>query len=384
MTQTIAQKLLEWYDKNHRDLPWRVAPARILAGEKPDPYRVWLSEIMLQQTVVETVKAYFVFFTKTWPTVEALAAADEEDILKAWAGLGYYSRARNLKKCANLVVAQYKGQFPQSIQQLEALPGIGRYTSAAIAAIAFGRPEAVVDGNVERVFTRVFALETPVVKAKAQLYQLVSEALSQTRPGDFAQSCMDLGATICTPRNPKCGICPLQKNCQGFAGGNPQRFPVKLAKPLKPLCFGAAYIAMNSDGAVLLTKRKDKGLLAGMTGVPTSGWDSRQDGASDLSDAPFGGDWQECGSIKHVFTHFELSLKVYRQVVGNRTEMIRQPHGDDTESARAAHGSNARPDYWWSSPHDLPHEALPTVMKKAIELALPNATRKLGDSLLLS
>ncbi len=376
MAQRIAQKLLEWYDVNHRDLPWRVAPSLILAGEKPDPYRVWLSEIMLQQTVVETVKTYFSFFTKTWTSLEALAGADEEDILKAWAGLGYYSRARNLKKCANLVVSQYAGQFPQSIQQLAALPGIGCYTSAAIAAIAFGRPETVVDGNVERVFTRLFAIESPVIKAKAQIYQLVSETLSQSRPGDFAQSCMDLGATVCTPRNPKCGICPLHENCRGFAGGNPQRFPVRLAKPLKPLRFGAAYIAVNSQGAVLLTKRNDKGLLAGMTGVPTTNWNSRQDGASDLSAAPFGGDWLDCGSIKHVFTHFELSLNVYRQIFGKRPDMIQQPYGGDTESTRAAHGSNARPDYWWSSLHDLPNEALPSVMKKAIELALPNATRK--------
>ena len=373
MAQEIAQKLLAWYDVNHRELPWRTGPARIAKGEMPDPYKVWLSEIMLQQTVVETVKSYFAFFTKTWPTVGALAAADEEDILKAWAGLGYYSRARNLKKCANRIVLEYAGQFPQSIQQLEALPGIGRYTAGAIAAIAFGLPEPVVDGNVERVFTRLFAIETPVIKAKAQLYQLVSEALSRTRPGDFAQSCMDLGATVCTPRNPKCGVCPLRENCQGLAMGEPQSFPIKLAKPLKPLRFGAAYIAINSDGSVLLTKRKDKGLLAGMTGVPTTNWDSRQDGASDTSEAPFGGDWEDCGSIKHVFTHFELNLKVYRQVIENHAP-----------TARERYGNNARPEHWWSSAHELPNEALPSVMKKAIELALPHATRKFGDSLLLA
>jgi A/G-specific adenine glycosylase len=383
MAQEIAQKLPAWYDVNHRELPWRTGPALIAKGEKPDPYRVWLSEIMLQQTVVETVKTYFAFFTKTWPTIHALAAADEEDILKAWAGLGYYSRARNLKKCAVQVETQHGGKFPQSIQALEALPGIGRYTASAIMAIAFGHPEPVVDGNVERVFTRLFAIETPVIKAKAQLYQLVSEALSQTRPGDFAQSCMDLGSAICTPRSPKCGLCPLSDICAGYASGEPQRFPIKLAKPLKPLRFGAAYIAVDSDGAVLLTKREDKGLLAGMTGVPTTKWNSRQDGATDLSEAPLAGDWQECGSIAHVFTHFELSLKVYRNAVGNRTEPIRRAPEDDAETARNAHGDSAAAiwtplgnEFWWSSPADLPNEALPTVMKKAIEAAVKGATKK--------
>lgn len=383
MSQAIAQKLLGWYDKNHRELLWRVAPADIAKGEWPDPYRVWLSEIMLQQTVVETVKTYFAFFTKTWPTIQALAAADEEDILKAWAGLGYYSRARNLKKCANLVVVQYAGEFPQSIQALEALPGIGRYTASAIMAIAFGRAEPVVDGNVERVFTRLFAIETPVMKAKAQLYQLVSEALSKSRPGDFAQACMDLGSAVCTPRNPKCGLCPLNKTCAGFASGEPQRFPVKLAKPLKQLRFGAAYVAVDSEGAVLLVKREDKGLLAGMTGVPTTGWNSRQDGATDLSEAPMAGDWQECGCITHVFTHFELSLKVYRNAVGNRPETARRAREDDTETVRNAHGDSAEAirtppgnEFWWSSPADLPNEALPTVMKKAIEAAVKGATKR--------
>jgi A/G-specific adenine glycosylase len=374
MAHEIAQKLLKWYDVNHRELPWRTGPADIAKGIKPDPYHVWLSEIMLQQTVVETVKTYFAFFTRTWPTIHALAAADEEDILKAWAGLGYYSRARNLKKCAGLVVAQHEGKFPQSIQGLEVLPGIGRYTASAIMAIAFGKAEPVVDGNVERVFTRLFAIETPVIRAKAHLYQLVSGALSETRPGDFAQSCMDLGSAICTPRNPKCGLCPLSDICAGYASGQPQRFPIKLAKPLKPLRFGAAYIAVDSDGAVLLTKRNDKGLLAGMTGVPTTKWDSRQDGATDLSEVPMAGDWQECGSIRHVFTHFELSLKVYRNAVGMRPEVMCRARGDSAAAMQTQLGN----EFWWSSPADLPNEALPTVMKKAIEMAVKGATRKRG------
>ncbi len=354
MKQSIAAKLLEWYDRQHRDLPWRVAPAKIAKGVKPDPYRIWLSEIMLQQTTVEAVKKYFLAFTNTWPTVADLAAADEEDLLKAWAGLGYYSRARNLKKAADAVMRDHAGIFPQTQAGLAKLPGIGRYTSAAIASIAFGEAVAVVDGNVERVITRLEAIDTPLPSAKAVVYAAVEQILPSARPGDFAQACMDLGATICSPRRPKCILCPLREDCQGLAAGEPERYPVKAAKKLKPRRQGAAFVAIRNDGAILLNKRPDKGLLAGMSGVPVTDWTARVDGGIGSEDAPFPAKWVHCGTINHVFTHFELELHVHRT-----NSAIMTPK-----------------DTWWSKPGDLPHEALPTVMKKAIEAAVPNATRK--------
>ncbi len=354
MNQTIAAKLLEWYDRQHRELPWRVAPALIAKGVQPDSYRVWLSEIMLQQTTVEAVKKYFLAFTKVWPTVADLAAAEEEDVFKAWAGLGYYSRAGNLKKAADMVMRQYGGIFPHSQAGLVKLPGIGRYTSAAIAAIAFGEPVAVVDGNVERVITRLQAIETPLPAAKALVYEAVEKILPADRPGDFAQACMDLGATICSPRRPKCILCPLREDCRGLAAGEPEKFPVKQPKKSKHLRQGAAFVVIRNDGAILLTKRADKGLLAGMSGVPVSDWTARMDGAIDADAAPFLAKWIHCGTVRHVFTHFELNLHVHRT-----TTAIMTPK-----------------DTWWSKPADLPHEALPTVMKKAIEAAVPNATRK--------
>jgi A/G-specific adenine glycosylase len=350
----LTNLLLAWYDRHHRDLPWRVRPDAISRGEKPDPYRVWLSEIMLQQTTVEAVKKYFLAFTSKWPKVSDLAAADEEDVLKAWAGLGYYSRARNLKKAANAVVSDFGGHFPATQSELATLPGVGRYTSAAIAAIAFNEPAAVVDGNVERVITRLEAITTPLPATKAQVYGIVERLLLKDRPGDFAQACMDLGATICTPRKPKCILCPLRDDCKALKAGDPERFPVKLAKAAKPLRKGAVFVAVRRDGAVLLTKRSDKGLLAGMSCVPTTAWTARQDGTNDDASAPFAARWTNCGSVRHVFTHFELELSVFRATF--------------SQAAPTGH--------WWSSMADLPHEALPTVFKKAIELAIPNATRK--------
>ena len=354
MKPTIAAKLLEWYDRQHRELPWRVSPAHIAKGVRPDPYRVWLSEIMLQQTTVEAVKKYFLAFTKAWPTVSDLASADEEDVLKAWAGLGYYSRARNLKKAAEVVMRDHAGAFAQSQAELATLPGIGRYTSAAIASIAFGEPVAVVDGNVERVITRLEAIGMPMPAAKALVYDQVERLLPQDRPGDFAQACMDLGATICTPRRPKCILCPLREDCRGLVAGEPERYPVKAPRKVKPRRQGAAFVAIRNDGAILLNKRSDKGLLAGMSGVPVSDWTARMDGGIGTDAAPFVAKWVHCGTVSHVFTHFELELHVHRT-----TTAIMTPK-----------------DLWWSKPGDLPHEALPTVMKKAIEAAVPNATRK--------
>ena len=348
----IAARLLAWYDRHHRELPWRVPPRDLLRGVRPDPYRIWLSEVMLQQTGVETVKSYFSAFVEKWPTVDALAAAHTEDVMKAWAGLGYYSRARNLKACADRVAAS-GGKFPDTEDGLRELPGIGAYTAAAIAAIAFNRPAAVVDGNIERVVSRLYSIETPLPQAKAEIRDHVARMTPETRPGDFAQAMMDLGATICTPKRPRCMLCPLREQCDATSG-DPELFPVRPPKPEKPLRRGAAFIAVRSDGAILLRKRPEKGLLGGMTEVPTTGWSVRIDGDTAPSAAPFAGNWRRVGRINHVFTHFSLELDVFKTETGNAA-----PAGT-----------------FWSLPCDISGEALPTVMKKAIEAAIPGATKK--------
>ncbi|MEP9370935.1 A/G-specific adenine glycosylase [Mesorhizobium sp. KR1-2] len=351
---TVAQHLLAWYDDNHRELPWRVPPRELATGVRPDPYRVWLSEIMLQQTTVEAVKPYFSAFLEKWPNVEALAAAENEEVMKAWAGLGYYSRARNLKACAN-AVAQAGGVFPDTESGLRALPGIGPYTAAAIAAIAFSRPAAVMDGNVERVMSRLFMIDTPLPDAKPEIRSLLETLVPEDRPGDFAQSMMDLGATICTPRRPRCMLCPLRDECQVLGQADQEFYPVRAPKAEKPSRQGAAFVAVRPDGAILLRKRPEKGLLGGMTEVPTTGWTARADGETSADAAPFPADWRKAGSISHVFTHFALELHVYR-----------------AEIACTA----APQDHFWSPAEALHGEALPTVMKKAIEAAIPGATRK--------
>ncbi|WP_274629768.1 A/G-specific adenine glycosylase [Arvimicrobium flavum] len=353
--RSLPSRLLAWYDRHHRYLPWRVPPDRIAAGVRPDPYRVWLSEVMLQQTTVEAVKPYFRTFVETWPTVGTLAASEQEDVMKAWAGLGYYSRARNLKKCAEAVATTHAGLFPSSEEGLRTLPGIGPYTAAAIAAIAFGRPAAVVDGNVERVMSRVFAIDRPVSESKPQIRALVETLVPVDRPGDFAQAMMDLGATICSPKRPACMMCPIRDDCAALAGGDPERFPVKTVKAERPTRRGAAFVAVRADGAVLLRKRAESGLLGGMTEVPGTGWTARADGETTAKAAPFAGNWTFAGQIVHVFTHFSLELDVFRSDMDGHTPP---------------------PGTWWSAPSDLPGEALPTVMKKAIEAVLPGATRK--------
>ncbi|MEM0899213.1 MAG: A/G-specific adenine glycosylase [Pseudomonadota bacterium] len=348
-TDDLTTVLLDWYDRHARELPWRVGPRGGSRGLRPDPYRVWLSEVMLQQTTVAAVKDYFLKFTSIWPTVHDLAAASEDDVLKAWAGLGYYSRARNLKKCADMVVSKYGGEFPVTAEELRKLPGIGDYTSAAIASIAFGEPAPVVDGNVERVITRLFAIETPLPEAKKEIKAKVAEFVPTTRPGDFAQATMDLGATICTPKRPACMPCPCRSMCKSVAN-EPERFPVKPPKKTKPLRRGAAFVAMSSDDQILLEKRPPTGLLGGMTQVPTTGWNSRKDGDTSVDAAPFPADWKCVGAIRHVFTHFELELVVYRADVGD----VEQKEG------------------WWVPLNKARGEALPTVMKKAVAAALPN------------
>ncbi|WP_244596590.1 A/G-specific adenine glycosylase [Oricola cellulosilytica] len=348
-TMPTSAALLEWYDRHARDLPWRIGPARIAKGVRPDPYRVWLSEIMLQQTTVAAVKAYFRKFTEMWPDIESLASADEQDVLKAWAGLGYYSRARNLKRCADAVVREHAGRFPQTATALRELPGIGDYTSAAIAAIAFGEAVPVVDGNVERVVSRLHRIDTPLPVAKKEIRAKAALMLDPARPGDFAQAMMDLGATLCTPKRPACMHCPVRRMCRALATGDPETFPVKAPRRAKPRRRGAAFVIEHPEKGWMLERRGGSGLLAGMTQVPTTAWTARQDGTTDTSEAPAGvSRWRRCGSIRHVFTHFELELDVHHAVAELPLEAGQ----------------------WWSASDEIGGEALPTVMKKVLALAI--------------
>ena len=296
----VSAKLLAWYDANARALPWRSPPG----AAPPTPYRVWLSEIMLQQTTTAAVAPYYAKFLRAWPSVAALAAADDADVMREWAGLGYYARARNLLACARAVVA--RGGWPGDEAALRALPGVGGYTAAAIAAIAFDRRAVVVDGNVERVVARLFAVATPLPKAKRELYALADRLTKAARAGDHAQAMMDLGATICTPRLPKCDLCPLSEDCAAFTGGGPARYPVKPPKVAKPVRYGIARW-IEHDGAVLLERRPGSGLLGGMLGLPTGEWASEAVGTRHPRE---GGDDDVVAVVRHVFTHFELRLSI--------------------------------------------------------------------------
>ncbi|TZG24636.1 A/G-specific adenine glycosylase [Sphingomonas montanisoli] len=298
----VAAKLLDWYDVHARALPWRAPPGTA----RTEPYRVWLSEIMLQQTTVAAVRGYFAKFTERWPTVDTLANADDADVMAAWAGLGYYARARNLIACARAVARDHGGSFPDSEAGLRTLPGIGDYSAAAIAAIAFGRRAVVIDANVERVTSRLFAFADPLPAARPRLRALVDTITPNDRAGDFAQAMMDLGSGICTPRNPQCLICPLRDPCKARVAGNPETYPVKAAKKPKPQRKGTAFW-IEHEGDVLLVRRPDKGMLGGMRALPTGPW-SDEDPA--LTDAPVDADWREAGSVTHVFTHFALDLRV--------------------------------------------------------------------------
>ncbi len=344
---SCAAKLLDWYDRHQRRLPWRALP-----GHTADPYAVWLSEIMLQQTNVTTVKPYYTKFLELWPTVEALAASPVEEVMKAWAGLGYYSRARNLHLCAKMVVSAHKGRFPANLAGLRNLPGIGPYTSAAIASIAFGEPATVVDGNVERVISRLFAVETPLPAAKPQIYALAADLTPKFRAGDYAQAMMDLGATICTPRNPACAICPLMDICAARQMATPAIYPRKLAKAVRPTRSGAAFMAMREDGAVLVRRRPDRGLLGGMLEVPTTDWSTNTRAASyrletAILSGPIMAEWKACGSIEHVFTHFTLILDVF--------------------SAKFPATIPAPPGSYFLDAEALEGEAFPSVFRKVME-----------------
>lgn len=306
----LSTELLDWYDVHARAMPWRTPPAAKQAGVRPDPYKIWLSEVMLQQTTVAAVTEYFNRFTKRWPTVSALAAADDADVMGEWAGLGYYARARNLLKCARAIVADHGGVFPADHAALLKLPGIGPYTAAAISSIAFDLRHVVVDGNVERVMARLYDVHTPLPAAKPELTTLAEALTPNSRPGDYAQAVMDLGATICTPKSPACGICPWRTPCQARQAGTAQDLPKKTPKKPKPVRHGTVYVARRSDGAWLLETRPDKGLLGGMLGWPGSDWvdvaDSRPAGAP-----PIEAQWSPiAGEVRHTFTHFHLILTV--------------------------------------------------------------------------
>jgi A/G-specific adenine glycosylase len=335
--------LLAWYDRHGRVLPWRAG-----RGEKADPYRVWLSEIMLQQTRVETVGPYYAKFLARFPTVRALGKASLGDVLKLWAGLGYYARARNLHACARAVAKKHGGRFPDTEEGLRTLPGIGAYTAAAVAAIAFGRKTTPLDGNIERVVARLSAVETPLPAAKPELRRLAGRLTPTLRAGDFAQAMMDLGATICTPRRPSCLVCPWNADCAAFARGDQETFPRRAPKVEGKLRRGAAFVVRRVDGAVLLRTRPARGLLGGMREVPGSEWNAEFEMKNALRTAPdLAAKWHRLpGLVRHVFTHFPLELVVYAADVPRNT---RAPRGMRFVAAG-----------------NLKSEALPSLMRKVI------------------
>jgi len=347
-----AVSLLEWYDRERRDLPWRYGP-----GETPDPYRVWLSEIMLQQTTVKAVVPFFLEFVRRWPTVTRLARAELDDVLAAWAGLGYYSRARNLHACAKAVVERHGGAFPASEVELLELPGIGPYTAAAIAAIAFGLHATPVDGNIERVVARLFAVEEPLPSSKPRLRTLAATLTPETRAGDHAQALMDLGARICTPKRPSCLMCPLASGCEARALGIEAELPARREKGERPVRYGTAFVVLREDGHVLLRRRPDAGLLGGMMEVPSTEWGDRLvPSKTALRSAPVRAEWWPVtGAVSHTFTHFRLELTVYRAMVP-----------PDTPLDLWADPDRCR----WVSRRALDRAALPSVMRKVLAHAM--------------
>ncbi len=340
--------LLDWYDAEGRTLPWRVRPEDRARGVSADPYAVWLSEIMLQQTTVPHATPYWRAFLERWPSVHDLAAAPRDDVLAAWAGLGYYARARNLHKCAQVVSSELDGAFPDMLDELRKLPGVGDYTANAIRAVAFDKPASVVDGNVERVISRLIALETPLPKAKPQIKAVAAELADPARPGDYAQALMDLGATVCAPKSPDCAICPWSVWCVARAEGTQTRYPLKEKKKPKPARRGACFHVMK-DGALWLRRRPETGLLGAMMELPGTGWSEAPD-RDELAEAqPFQAEWRHAGQVRHVFTHFALELDVY--------------------CAEAPAGWTP-PQGVMVSVRDLDKSGLPSVMMKAAKLGL--------------
>ncbi len=341
-----VEALLGWYDRERRDLPWRAPP-----GERAEPYRVWLSEIMLQQTTVAAVVPYFHAFLASWPTVADLGAAPLDEVLRAWAGLGYYARARNLHACARQVAERPGGRFPDTEEGLRALPGVGAYTAAAVAAIAFDRPATVVDGNVERVIARLFAVTEPLPGVKSELRRLAATLTPAHRPGDYAQAMMDLGATLCSPRRPRCLLCPLQAGCMAAAAGIAETLPRRVAKPNKPVRRGVGYWLTNPEGAVWLRRRPERGLLGGMVELPSTDWTENgpPDAATVAAQAPVAVSWRPLpGLVRHTFTHFHLEMTL---VAGNCA-------------------ATPVTDGFWVPLSRLGDHALPTVMRKLIHHAI--------------
>ncbi|HEY0624615.1 A/G-specific adenine glycosylase [Sphingomonas sp.] len=342
-SRDIADPLLAWYDANARILPWRAPPG----SPPPDPYRVWLSEVMLQQTQVATVIPYFEKFTARWPDFASLAAVDDADLMSAWAGLGYYARARNLLAAARAVASEHGGDLPRSEAELRQLPGFGAYTAAAVAAIAFDQRAVVVDGNVERVVTRLFAVTDPLPGAKPRIRDLTDSITPDLRAGDFAQAMMDLGATICTPRAPRCLLCPLAGRCDARAAGTPEAFPVKAPKKARPLRYGT-FFWVERDGRVLLVRRPAKGLLGGMRALPTGPW---AESPPALSAVPFAAGWTLRNvTVRHVFTHFELVAALATATIGSHIDIAYE----------SADGE------WWPIA-DLESAGLPTLFAKAVK-----------------
>ena len=343
LPETLTPNLLAWYDRHARALPWRVSPADGARGIRPDPYRVWLSEIMLQQTTIPHGTRYFLDFTARWPIVEDLAAASTDEVMARWAGLGYYARARNLHKCARAVAEM--GRFPDTYEGLIALPGIGPYTAGAIAAIAFNRPVAAIDGNVDRVVSRLLALETPVRDVKPLIRSVVTARIPPDRPGDFAQAMMDLGATVCTPTKPACLACPVSAGCKARLHHRPETFPIKPPKKAKPQRYGAVFLLI-SNGHLTLERRPEKGLLGGMLGLPGTDWTETPSTSPSAEAARYApGDWTRIGTITHVVTHFSLELSVWT------AESDKPPKGPSHPMA------------------DIGNSGLPSVFMKAARLA---------------
>ena len=343
----ITSSLLKWYDKESRKLPWRIPPELTKKGIKNDPYKIWISEIMLQQTGVKTVQTYYINFIKKWPKIQNLNEADENDVLKEWSGLGYYRRALNLKKCAEIICENYNGKFPNSEKELLNLPGIGSYTAAAIISIAFDKPAIVIDGNIQRITSRLYEIKEDLKKSKSKIYEELEKIISKERPGDFAQALMDLGSTICKPVNPKCNSCPLLKYCLAHKNNTYKFIPLKTKKLNKVIKKGYLYIGITTEEKIILIKRPKKGLLSGTICPPSSDWKQNE---FPTPKPPFKGDWKILNeSIFHSFTHFDLELKI---MISKINEYPNDVYLEPLNSSIL--------------------KSLPTVMKKGVALVIDN------------